>query len=86
MLYVIKHSNGTYFHNKGRIILYESPQQAMRYLKEFIEYSINRLAREGANQTELITVPINIQTNSHVMEIDFDIDSVECGTVYAVDL
>lgn len=86
MLFVIKHSNGTYFHNKGRIILYESPEQATRFLEEFINYAMNRLVQEGANQMEIMTVPMTVQMNSHIMNIDFDIDEVECGTVYATDL
>lgn len=86
MLFIIKHSNGTYFHNKGRIILYESPEQATRYMQEFIEYAMNRLVQEGANQMEIMTVPMTVQMNSHIMNIDFDIDEVECGTVYATDL
>ena len=86
MLYVIKHNSGEYFHNKGRIILYESPDQAMRFIQAFINYAMNRLAQEGKNQMELMTAPITIQNNSHIMEVDFDIDKVECGTVYATDL
>lgn len=86
MLFVIKHSNGTYFHNKGRIILYESPEQATRFLKEFIEYTMNRLVQEGADHMEIMTVPMTVQMNSQIMNIDFDIDEVECGTVYATDL
>lgn len=86
MLFVIKHSNGTYFHNKGRIILYESPEQATRFLKEFIEYTMNRLVQEGADHMEIMTAPMIIQTHSRIMEIDFDVDTVECGTVYAIDL
>ena len=86
MLYVIKHSNGTYFHNKERIILYESPEQATRFLKEFIEYAMNRLVQEGADHMEIMTVPMTVQMNSQIMNVDFDIDEVECGTVYATDL
>ena len=86
MLYVIKHKNGTYFHNNGRIILYESPEQAMRFLEAFINYAMNRLAQEGADHMELMSAPLVIQSNSHIMEIDFDIDNVECGTVYVTDI
>lgn len=86
MLFVIKHSNGTYFHNKGRIILYESPEQATRFLKEFIEYAMNKLVQEGADHMEIMTVPMTVQMNSQIMNVDFDIDEVECGTVYAIDL
>lgn len=86
MLYVIKHTDGTYFHNKGRIILYETPEQATRYLQEFIQYAINRLAQEGTNHIELMTAPMIIQGHSRIMEIDFDVNEVKCGTVYATDL
>lgn len=86
MLYIIKYINGTYFHNNGRIILYESPEQAMRFLEAFINYAMNRLVQEGANQIEIMTVPMTVKNNSRIMEIDFDIDNVECGTVYAADL
>ena len=87
MLYVIKHNNGTYFHNKGRIILYESPDQTMRFIQAFIQYAVNRLANEGElNKIELMTIPMTIQSQLHIMEADFDIDKVECGTVYATDL
>lgn len=86
MLYVIKHTDGTYFHNKGKIILYETPEQATRYLQEFIQYAVNRLHQEGVNHMELMTAPMVIQGHSRIMEIDFDVDKVECGTVYATDL
>ena len=86
MVYVIKHRDGVYFHNKGRILLYETPEQAMRYIEGFINYTMNRLAQEGANQIEIMTAPMTIQSNSVIMEADFDIDNVECGTIYATDV
>ena len=85
MLYVIKANNGTYFHNKGRIILFESKNQATRYLNEFIEYALLRLAQEG-NPQKIMSAPIIIENNSNIMPVDFEIDKVECGTVYASDL
>ena len=85
MLYAIKTNDGAYFHNKGKIILFESKRQASLYLKEFTMYAVNRLAQEG-NPHEAMTAPIIIQNNSNIMPIDFDIDEVECGTVYATDL
>lgn len=86
MAYIIKHRNGTYFHNKGRIILYETPDQATRFIEAFIHYTMNRLAQEGANQIEIMTAPMTIQSQSQIMEVDFDIDNVECGTVYVTDI
>lgn len=86
MAYIIKHRNGTYFHNNGRILLYETPEQAMRFLQDFINYAMNRLAQGGANQIEMMTAPMTIQSNSVIMEVDFDVDNVECGTVYVTDI
>lgn len=85
MLYVIKTNDGAYFHNKGKIILFESKNQATSYLKEFINYAVNRLVQEG-NQRGAMTSPMIILNNSNIMPIDFDINEVECGTVYATDL
>lgn len=85
MLYVIKDSEGYYFHNKGRIILYESPEQANRFLEAFIQYAVQRVAQEQGGHAAM-TVPITIMSNSRLMPVDFDINNVECGTVYATDL
>lgn len=86
MLYVIKHTDGTYFHNKGKIILYETPEQATRFLQEFIQYAISRLIQEGTNPMQAMSSSMIIQSHSRIMEIDFDMNTVECGTVYATDL
>ena len=85
MLYVIKHSNGSYFHNKGKIILYESQEQTQIYLQEFIQYAIQRIAQEKGGHATM-TVPITIMSNSHIVQVDFDVNNVECGTVYMADL
>lgn len=86
MVYIIKYRDGTYFHNNGRIILYETPEQAMRYIEGFTNYTMNRLAQEGGNQIGVMTAPMTIQSNSIIMEVDFDIDKVECGTVHVTDI
>lgn len=86
MVYIIKHRNGTYFHNNGRILLYETPEQAMRFLQDFTNHTMNKLAQEGVNQIGIMTTPMTIQGNSIIMEADFDIDNVECGTIYATDV
>lgn len=85
MLYVIKHSNGSYFHNKGRIILYESQEQAQIYLQEFMQYAVQRVAQEQGGHSAM-AVPMTVMSNSHIMQVDFDINNVECGTVYMADL
>lgn len=85
MLYVIKHRDGTYFHKDGKIILYDSPEQATVYLQAFIPYAQNRLLQEGKHM-EAMTSPMSIQNNIEFMEVDFDIDKIECGVIYMKDL
>lgn len=85
MLYVIKWSNGLYFHNKGRIILFESINKAKEFINLFIQYSINELQRQN-RISEIARVPFEVSTNSTIMDIDFDINKVECGIVFASEL
>lgn len=85
MIYVMKHRNGTYFHSKNRIILYESQEQAMVYLEAFIQYAVNRATQEKGHMAAM-TMPMEIQSNTVVLPIDFDIDKSNCETVYLKDL
>lgn len=85
MLYVIKYSNGLYFHNKGRIILFKSIDEANDFLNLFIQFSINVFEKEN-NIPEAMKVPFTVTANSKITNIDFDIDKVECGTVFASEL
>ena len=84
-MFVIQHVSGTYFHNKGRIILYESDQEAVNYLNAFIQYAMNRLAKEG-RVGEVMRVPIFASRECRIIPADFDIDEVKCGTVWSKDL
>ena len=85
MPFVIKHSDGTYFHNKGRIILFETDSQAVRFLQGLIAYSQQRFISEG-NQREAMICPITIQNNSRIIPIDFKVEEVECETIYVTDI
>lgn len=85
MLYVIKRTNGAYYHNKGRIILFESKQEAENFINMFIQYSVNRLAAEG-DPFEVVGASMKIMQESVISEIDFDMNRIECGTVYAKEL
>ena len=82
-MFVIK-TKGCYWHNKGRIILYETQNQAQRYIEEFIQYAMARVAQEDPMAT--FSVPITVMQNSVIVPVDFDIDNVECGTVYVTDI
>ena len=84
-MFVIKHSNRAYFHNKGRIILYESQQEANEFLNMFIQYSINRLMHEN-RVDEARQAPLIIISNCQITPQDFNISDIKCGVVYAKDL
>lgn len=84
-MYVIKQQDGSYFHRGGKIILFENERQINEFLNAFTQYSINRLIREG-RQHEAMSAPMRIMTGSIVIPVDFDINTVECGVVYAGDL
>ena len=83
MFYII-HSSGLYFHNKGRIILFESQDEAQNFVEMFIQYSTNRIMQE--NPMEVMQVPITIMRECKIATVDFDINEIKCGTVLAYDL
>ena len=84
-MYVIKQKDGTYFHKDGKIILFENQNQINEFLNYFIQYSVNRLVREG-RQNEAMTAPMKIMSGSIVMPVDFDINTVECGVIWVGDM
>lgn len=84
-MFVIKMRDGTYFHTKGKIILFDTIQEANEFLNYFVQYSVNRLSREGRGN-EAMTAPIRVMSESMISQLDFDIDKVECGVVYARDM
>lgn len=84
-MYVIKQKDGTYFHKDGKIILFENENQINEFLNYFTKYSVDRLIREG-RQNEAMSAPMKIMMGSIVMPVDFDIDTVPCGVVWAGDL
>ena len=84
-MYVIKQRDGTYFHKDGKIILFENQRQINEFLNYFTQYSVNRLIREGRQQ-EAMSAPMKIMSDSIAMPVDFDINTVPCGVVWAGDL
>lgn len=84
-MFTIKHKSGIYFYNKGRIILFESEQEASNFMNIFIQYSTNRLAQEGRVE-EVMRVPIFAMSECRIVPVDFDIEKVECGVVFAREL
>lgn len=84
-MFVIKHKSRLYFHNKGRIILFESQQEANDFINMFVQYSTSMFMQEQ-RMAEAMQVPIVIMHECEIIPIDFDMDTVECGTVLAREL
>jgi hypothetical protein len=84
-MYVIKQRDGTYFHKDGKIILFENQNQINEFLNYFTQYSVNKLVREG-RRNEAMTAPMQIMSGSIVMPVDFDINDVPCGVIWAGDM
>ena len=84
-MFTIIHKSGLYFHNKGRIILFESQQEAQSFMEMFISYSTNRFAENG-DIGSVMQVPIVVMHECNIIPVDFNIDNVECGTVFAREL
>lgn len=84
-MFVIQHVSKLYFHNKGRIILFESQQEAQGFMEMFINYSMNELGRQN-RLGETMQVPIVVMHECKIIPVDFDINTVECGTVLCREL
>lgn len=83
-MFVIKHNSGLYFHNKGRIILFESQEEAHYFLELFSQFSMQMLAQSG-NPMMIMQVPMILQNECIVMPLD-DLNEIKCGTVKASEL
>lgn len=85
MMFVIKHKSRLYFHNRGRIILFETQEEAQYFLELFSQYSMQKLAQNG-NPMEVMRVPMILQGECSIEPVDFNIDNIECGTVMMEEL
>lgn len=81
---VIKHRNGYYFHKKGKIILFNTPEEANLILNKFLEYAIQRRINETQNPMAIIEVQ-QILNGFQIIEQDF-MEEPKCGTVLFQDL
>lgn len=79
-MFVIKNiQTGYYFHNKGRIILFENLDDASAFLNHFVQYAIGRRIQETQDPSEIITVH-NVMSQTHILEKDF-VETPECGVI-----
>lgn len=83
-MFIIIHQSGLYFHNKGRIILFEYQEEAQNFMNMFVQYSIGQLMQDGRIH-EVMQAQI-IPTQCKISPVDFDMDKIECGTVLAREL
>lgn len=84
-MFIIQHASKLYFHNKGRIILYETRQEAESFLDMFIQYSTSRLAQMGKLSAAMQT-GIIIMNECEIKPAGFDIENVKCGVAWMKEL
>ena len=83
-MFVIKKMNdGYYFHEKGKIILFEDPNEANALINAFYQYAAARLVSERGPQG--IFEIQHVMSALDIIEQDF-IDTPECGVVYFKDV
>ena len=78
-MYVVMHSNNCYYHNKGRIILFETQDEIQYFLELFIQYSTQRVMQEG-NPIGAMQASMTIQSNYRIVP-NFDTTKVTCNTI-----
>ena len=78
-MFVIMHSNNLYFHNKGRIILFETQDEIQYFLELFSRYSTQRLMQEG-DPIGAMEASMTIQSRCNVIP-NFDITKITCDTI-----
>ena len=64
--------------------MFESQQEASNFINMFIQYSMSRLSQEGRVE-DVMSVPMVIN-KCKIISVDFDINNVKCGTIFARDL
>ena len=81
IFYRRREDNKCYF-----VSLEQSEDEAQNFINMFIQYSTERLIYETRNPLDGMKAPMKIMNESQIIPVDFDIDTVECGVVYAREL
>ena len=79
------HRSGLYFHNKGRIILFESQEEAQYFMELFEQFSMYQISQNG-DPMAIMQVPMILRSECMIKPLDFDLNEIECGTVMASEL
>lgn len=80
MFYLQDTVSRLYFHYEGKIILFNTSEEANFYMDLFTKYSIQRLLQESQNPAALIEVHQRLST-VQLFEWDFEQPSPPCGFV-----
>lgn len=84
-MFVVQHNSGLYFHNKGRIILFNSQEEAQYFMELFEQFSMHQLAQDG-DPMAIMKVPMILRSECVIKFLDFDLNEIKCGTVMASEL
>ena len=84
-MFAILRPNREYLHRDGKIILFESPEEANEFVNALIQYSIQRFQSEG-RMMEAMSASMVIMREMNLVPVDFDIETVECGVIYCKDM
>jgi hypothetical protein len=88
-MFIIKHiPTGQYFHQKQKIILFRTPQEAELYINEFANYAIQRAVAEADEPAPFVMMNVQeVLMGCKILPIDFDIDnSPEVKTIWMHEL
>lgn len=84
-MFAILRPNREYLHRDGKIILFESPEEANEFVNALIQYSTQRFQSEG-RMMEAMSASMVIMREMNLVPVDFDIETVECGVIYCKDM
>lgn len=84
MFYII-HNSGLYFHNKGRIILFETQEEASSFMNMFLQYATEKLMQDG-RIGEIMRAQMVLANECKITQASPNIQDVECGVVFMKEL
>ncbi len=75
-MFIIKHAQTRqYFHQKQKIILFRTPQEAELYLNEFANYAIQRAIAEADEPAPFVMMRVQeVLASCQILPIDFDME------------
>lgn len=84
MFIIQRITNGLYFSNKGRIILFNTSQEAEVFLQAFYQYALNRIGQETQDPLEFLNFQ-KTMNEIYILELDFE-GTPPCGIINYLDL